>query len=58
MDKQQILELIRTTEAELLQQAIEMRQAFGPNDKAALNTQARWGAISDLLEKIEEHENN
>lgn len=58
MNKEQIIELIRATEAELLQQAIEMRQAFGPNDKAALNTQARWGAISDLLETIEQHENN
>lgn len=33
MNKEQIIELIRVTEAELLQQAIEMRQAFGQMTK-------------------------
>ena len=58
MDKEQILELIRATEAELYTELLEMRDAFGPTDRGTLNTQARWGAIVNLLDTIEEHENN
>jgi len=58
MNKEQILELIKATEAELYQELCEMRKAFGATDKGTLNTQARWGAIVNLLETIEENENN
>lgn len=58
MNKEQIIELIKSQEAELYQELLEMREAFGATDRGTLNTQARWGAISDLHETIEAYENN
>jgi hypothetical protein len=58
MDKKQILDLIKATEAELYTELLEMRDAFGPTDRGTLNTQARWGAIVNLLDTIEANENN
>jgi hypothetical protein len=58
MNKEQIIELIRSQEAEMYQELLEMREAFGPNDRGTLHSAAQWNAISNLLETIEEHENN
>jgi hypothetical protein len=58
MTKEQIIDLIKAQEAELYTEILEMREAFGATDRGTLNTQARWGAIANLLETIEEHENN
>jgi hypothetical protein len=58
MNKKQILDLIKATEAELYTELLEMRDAFGPTDRGTLNTQARWGAIVNLLDTIEANENN
>lgn len=58
MNKEEILELIRSKEAELYAELLDMRQAFGANDRGALHTQAQWGALVNILDKIEENENN
>ena len=58
MTKEQILELIKSQEAELYQDFLEMRQRFGADDKSTRYAAAQWNAISNLLETIEEHENN
>lgn len=58
MNKEQIIELIRSQEAELYQDFLEMRQRFGADDKSTRYAAAQWNAISNLLETIEEHENN
>lgn len=58
MNKEQIIDLIKATEAELYTELLEMRDAFGPTDRGTLNTQARWGAIVNLIDTIEANENN
>ena len=61
MDKEQILELIRTTEAELYKELLECyqyRDARDAKDAAIFRASAAWFSINQLLEKIEEHENN
>lgn len=58
MTKEQIIELIRSQEAEMYQELVEMRQAFGPDDRGTRHSAAQWNAISTLLETIEEDENN
>jgi len=57
MNKEQIIELIRSQEAEMYQDFLEMRQRFGADDKSTRYAAAQWSAISNLLEIIE-HENN
>lgn len=57
MNKEQIIELIRSQEAEMYQELLEMREAFGPNDRATLHSAAQWNAISNLLQLIENAEN-
>lgn len=57
MNKEQIIELIRSQEAEMYQELLEMREAFGPNDRGTLHSAAQWNAISNLLELIENEEN-
>ena len=56
MNKEQIIELIRSKEAELYAELLEMRAAFGANDRGTLHTQAQWGALINLLDTIEENE--
>lgn len=58
MNKEQLLDLIRSQEAELYQDFLEMRQRFGADDKSTRYTAAQWNAISNLLDIIEENENN
>jgi hypothetical protein len=58
MNKEQILELIRSKEAELYAELLEQREYFGANDRGTLHTQAQWGALVNLLDTIEENENN
>lgn len=57
MNKEQILELIRSQEAEMYQELLEMRERFGANDRGTLHSAAQWNAISNLLELIENAEN-
>jgi hypothetical protein len=56
MTKEEILDLIRSKEAELYAELLEMRQAFGADDRGTLHTQAQWGALVNLLDTIEENE--
>ncbi len=58
MNKEQIIDLIKATEAELYAELLELRQSFGANDRGTLHTQAQWGAIVNLMDTIEENENN
>jgi hypothetical protein len=58
MTKEEILELIFNEERELYAELLEQRKYFGYDDRGTLHTQAQWGAISNLKDKIEENENN
>jgi hypothetical protein len=58
MNKEQIIDLLKAQEAELYTELLELRAAFGATDRGTLNTQARWGAIVNILDTIEENENN
>lgn len=42
----------------MYQELLEMREAFGPDDRGTRHAAAQWAAINNLLETIEEHENN
>lgn len=57
MNKEQIIELIRSQEAEMYQELLDMRERFGANDRGTLHSAAQWNAISNLLELIENAEN-
>lgn len=58
MNKEQIIELIRSQEAEMYQELLDMRERFGADDRGTRFAAAQWAAINNLLETIEEHENN
>jgi hypothetical protein len=58
MNKEQILELIRSQEAQMYSEVLELREAFGPDDSGTRHAAAQWNAIRNLLETIEENENN
>ena len=57
MDKQQILKIIFTEEALLLDQAKELRDAFGNEDAATKRAYSQWVVISNLIDKINEETN-
>jgi hypothetical protein len=58
MTKEQILDLIKSQEAELYQDFLEMRQRFGADDKSTRYAAAQWNAISNLLDTIQDEENH
>ena len=58
MNKEQILDLIRSQEAEMYQELLDMRERFGADDRGTRFAAAQWNAISNLLETIEDNENN
>jgi len=58
MSKEQIIELIKSQEAELYQDFLEMRQRFGADDESTRYAAAQWNAISNLLETIQDNEDN
>jgi hypothetical protein len=58
MNKEQIIDLIRSQEAEMYQDFLEMRQRFGADDESTRYAAAQWNAISNLLETIQDNENN
>jgi hypothetical protein len=57
MDKQQIMEIILAEEALLLDQAKELRNAFGNEDPATKRAYSQWYAISNLIDRINEETN-
>jgi len=58
MTKDEILELIFNEERELYAELQEQRRWYGYDDRGTLHTQAQWGALVNILDKIEENENN
>jgi hypothetical protein len=61
MDKQQIIDLIKATEAELYKELLECyeyRDARDAKDLAIFRASAAWFSVNQLLETIEENENN
>lgn len=58
MTKEQIIDLIRSQEAEMYQELLDMRESFGPDDRGTRHSAAQWNAISNLLETIEDNEDN
>ena len=57
MDKEQILKIIFTEEALLLDQAKELRDAFGSEDDATKRAYSHWVVISNLIDRINEETN-
>jgi len=57
MDKEQILKIIFTEEASLLDQAVELRDAFGNEDPATQRAYSQWVVISNLIDRINEETN-
>lgn len=57
MDKEQILKIIFTEEALLLDQAKELRDAFGNEDDATKRAYSQWVVISNLIDRINEETN-
>ncbi len=58
MTKEQIIDLIRSQEAEMYQDLLYMRQRFGADDKSTRYAAAQWAAINNLLDKIQDEENH
>ena len=58
MTKEQILDLIRSQEAEMYQDLLYMRNRFGADDKSTRYAAAQWNAISNLLDTIQDEENH
>jgi hypothetical protein len=57
MDKQQIMKIILAEEASLLDQAVELRDAFGNQDPATQRAYSQWVVISNLIDRINEEIN-
>jgi hypothetical protein len=58
MDKQQILELIRSKEQELYADFKYCEMQYGVEHKHTRYALGAWGSVLNLLETIEENENN
>lgn len=57
MTKEQIIQLIKDEEQRLYAEYLELREAFGNDDRATRYASAQWNAVLILLEQIE-NENN
>lgn len=58
MSKEQILDLIKSQEAEMYQDLLYLHQRFGADDKATRYVAAQWAAINNLLDTIQDEENH
>ena len=58
MNKEQIIELIRSQEAESYKNLRECEDIYGSQDAHTRYAAGAWGAIFELLQTIEENENN
>ena len=54
MDKEQIMKIIFTEEALLLDQVKELIDAFGNEDPATKRAYSQWVVISNLIDTINE----
>ena len=57
MDKEQIMTIILAEQASLLDQAKEFQEAFGSTDEATERAIAKWIAITNLIDRINEETN-
>jgi len=57
MDNQKIMEIILAEEAELLDQAVELKDTFGANDDATKRAYSKWVTITNLIDRINEETN-
>jgi len=53
MKTEQILNTIKAEEQRLYAEYLELREAFGNDDRATRYAAAQWNAVLTLLEKIE-----
>jgi hypothetical protein len=58
MNKEQILELIRSKEQELYANLQECKSIYGSENNHTRYAAGAWGSIFELLQTIEEYENN
>ena len=58
MNKEQIIDLIQSQEAEMYQELLDMRESFGPDDRGTRFAAAQWTAINNLLDTIQDNEDN
>jgi len=58
MNKEQILELIRSQEQALYAELQECKSHYGVDHNHTRYALGAWGSILNLLETIEENENN
>jgi hypothetical protein len=57
MDKEQIMTIILAEYELLLDQAVELRDAFGNEDAATQRAFSQWVVISNLIDRINEETN-
>ena len=57
MTKEQIIQLIKDEEQRLYAEYLELREAFGNDDRSTRYAATQWNAVLNLLEQIE-NENN
>lgn len=53
MKNEQILNTIKAEEQRLYAEYLELREAFGNDDRATRYASAQWNAVLTLLEQIE-----
>jgi hypothetical protein len=57
MDKEQIMTIILAEYELLLDQAVELKEAFGNEDAATQRAYSQWVVISNLIDRINEETN-
>jgi hypothetical protein len=57
MDKEQIMTIILAEYESLLDQAVELKEAFGNEDAATQRAFSQWVVISNLIDRINEEIN-
>ena len=57
MKKEQIIQLIKAEEQRLYAEYLELREAFGNDDRSTRYAATQWNAVLNLLDQIE-NENN
>jgi hypothetical protein len=57
MDKEQIMTIILAEYESLLDQAVELKEAFGNEDAATQRAFSQWVVISNLIDRINEETN-
>ena len=58
MEKEQILELLKSKESELYANLQECKSIYGSESNHTRHASGAWGSIFELLQTIEEYENN